>query len=239
MIDWLVQSTADHPALGMALPPPGLLSAAEAADLSRLRIPKRRADRLLGRWTGKRLLQHVAQREEGRLIPLPELEIWNSDSGAPALHSPALAGRYSLSLSHSRDHAFCAVLARDAGSVGADIEYVAARSDTFMQDYFTDGEQARVALVAEELRPALATAIWSAKEAALKALGLGLRLDTRKIDCAIEPATALPQTWTPFPIRLSDARSLAGWWRVHAGFVLTLALTDSSAGPREIERYFV
>ncbi len=245
MIDWLVQNTTDQPGLGNALAPAGLLSAAETAELDRLHIPKRRTDRLLGRWTGKRLLQYVAHREEGRLIPLSELEIWNGESGAPALRCSALDGHYSFSLSHSRGYAFCAVLARSAGSsgsIGADIECIAARGDSFVRDYFTDDEQARVALSPETSRPTLATAIWSAKEAALKALGLGLRMDTRKVDCAIEPVELATQLWIPFPIRLNDGRALTGWWRAYAGFVLTLALAESQQPAREsseIERYFV
>jgi 4'-phosphopantetheinyl transferase len=208
------------------------MSAAEIADLDRLRTPKRRADRLLGRWTGKRLLQYVVHREEGRLIPLPELEIWNSESGAPALHCSRLDDhRYSFSLSHSHDYAFCAALAGNAGSVGADIEAIAARSEIFVQDYFTDDERARVAMAPAAFQPTLATAIWSAKEAALKALGLGLRMDTRKIDCGIETVESETQSWSHFPIRLTDGCTLTGWWRVHAGFVLTLALAVEEAVP--------
>lgn len=85
---------------------------------------------------------------------------------------------------------------------------------------------------AAALAPAdiLTTAIWSGKEAVLKALREGLRIDTRRITCRFEELDALPQAWTPFTVIVDDGIATqfpgvwSGWWRVKEQFVLTMAL---------------
>lgn len=74
------------------------------------------------------------------------------------------------------------------------------------------------------------TAIWSAKAASLKALHLGLKVDTRSVSCVIEPLSKPPENWTRFCIDsvLPETPQLAGWWRVHAGYVLTLVVKSYS-----------
>ncbi|MCB8986887.1 MAG: 4-phosphopantetheinyl transferase family protein [Ardenticatenaceae bacterium] len=47
-------------------------------------------------------------------------------------------------------------------------------------------------------------AVWSAKEAVLKALHLGLTVDTRCVECLIAPVAERPSTWTPFTIGCDD-----------------------------------
>jgi 4'-phosphopantetheinyl transferase len=105
------------------------------------------------------------------------------------------------------------------------------RITDFAGDYFTAAEQVLVERCAEAWRPALVTAIWSAKEAVLKALRAGLRQDTRSVSCLIEPIDFSPDDWTPFVIQW-DERSLeqplpqlTGWWQVQNDFVLALALS--------------
>ncbi|GIV67522.1 4'-phosphopantetheinyl transferase superfamily protein [Caldilinea sp.] len=84
------------------------------------------------------------------------------------------------------------------------------------------------AIAADDL---LATVIWSGKEAALKAMREGLRLDTQRIAClfgalAVEPM----QEWKPFRIDLDKQLTArfpgvwSGWWRLHGNHVLTVAV---------------
>jgi 4'-phosphopantetheinyl transferase len=74
-----------------------------------------------------------------------------------------------------------------------------------------------------------ATAIWSGKEAVLKALRKGLRLDVRCIACLFD-ATPPVQEWRPFQIDLDAQLSAqfpglwSGWWRLHGQHVLTMAV---------------
>jgi 4'-phosphopantetheinyl transferase len=75
----------------------------------------------------------------------------------------------------------------------------------------------------------LTTAIWSGKEAVLKALREGLRIDTRRITCQFE-GFAPPQDWTPFTVGVDDGIAAQfpgvwlGLWCLKDQFVLTMAL---------------
>ncbi len=83
-----------------------------------------------------------------------------------------------------------------------------------------------------ELANTLVTTIWSAKEAALKAIRQGLRLDTRSVSLPrIEALGALPEAWTALQLlweRQADQRRLpplSGWWKVDGPYVLTFSGT--------------
>ncbi len=178
MLHWLAQSADGQPDLERGIPPSGLLAAAELAAFERLATAKRRADWLLGRWTAKHLAQAVLCDQRGHPIPLAELVIAADASGVPYLIDHP---QMSISIGHSGRRAFCALT--DGGQVGADIEQIAPRSDAFIADYFTESERDAVNAAAPDDRHTIANVIWSAKEAALKALHLGLTVDTRAVEC--------------------------------------------------------
>ncbi len=214
------------------MPPAGLLNAAELRQFCALRTPKRQREWLLGRWTAKRLLQMIVEQELGEHEALDTFTIINTPNGAPRVRY-GLLGDIPLSISHRDDRAFCAIsplFSREPEEVrclGVDIERVETRTGSFAQDYFTEAELARVTQAPEWARDLLVTAIWSAKEAALKALQLGLTVDTRAVTCLLEPPRSVPETFTPFEICYDVARlnqpvpSLRGWWRSMEGYVLT------------------
>jgi hypothetical protein len=144
-------------------------------------------------------------------------------------------------VSHSDGTAFCAAWPDpdDTLVAGADLERIERRSEAFVRDFFTDAEIAAWEARADgRPRDALATALWSAKEAVLKAFRLGLTVDTRGIDCDLFPAPAtadvpLPQPdgdeWKRFTARLAPGvaggdAGIAGFWRETGDFVLTLAV---------------
>ena len=116
--------------------------------------------------------------------------------------------------------------------MGADMERVERRSDEFVADYFTKKERRLVTEAAGEMRDVVVTAVWSAKESVLKALHLGLTVDTRAVVCLLEPVRERPLTWTPFTIQCDDKRlpqtapPLVGWWRTYENFVLTLVVQN-------------
>lgn len=225
MIGWMVETQGDHPVRLLL----DALSDTERARYLALKTPKRRDDWLLGRWTAKRLVQDVWSKRTGDSIPLNEIIIAKEAGGAPYLPDfPELA----ISVSHSGGWAFCA--ASEEGIVGADIEEIVRHSAAFIDDYFTEDERYAVDMLPDgNDRNTCATAIWSGKEAALKALRIGLTVDTRAVWCS----GVAPQAddWTPFEIRL-DARALPsprapvlrGWRRTLDRFVLTLA-ADAAA----------
>jgi 4'-phosphopantetheinyl transferase len=185
-IAYLLQTLAAHPALAAATAPDGLLAEAEQAHVATLRVKKRRRDWLLGRWTAKHLLQTYLHETTGRRLPLDALVIRQEADGAPALVPLLPDHEYlSLSISHSGDRAFCAVTGAPgvrvaAGRVGADVETVRPGLDEMARQFFTQEELAWLADAPAALHDTALVGIWSAKEAVLKALRLGLRADTRR-----------------------------------------------------------
>jgi len=174
-----------------------------------------------------------------------------------------------LSVSHCGDTAFCALYAAsdDAPSnqdvftglptsgliqIGADIECVEARSEGFVQAYFTPEEIKWIDEAPVDLRDLMVTATWSAKEAVLKSLRLGLVVDTRRVSClcrlmagseaewsavlvqcdpALLPEALQRAGWPVRDIDVCDCEwSVTGWWRREADFVLTLAALQIDEG---------
>jgi 4'-phosphopantetheinyl transferase len=235
MIHWLLQSASDHPDLAHGIAPAGLLSADEQIRMAALKIGKRRRDWLLGRWTAKHLVQAYIEQQTGLRLPLAALAIATEPSGAPRVmadYAPNLQSaicNLQLSISHSGDRAICALV--EGARVGVDIERIEPRDWQFVEDYFTADEILQVRIAPVEQRERLITLIWSAKEAALKVLRLGLSVDTRSIACAIaQPDPA--REWSPVTfasdqrlLQLDIAPALAGWWRIIGRYVLVVATT--------------
>ncbi len=220
-MDWLLKSGED-----LTEPPSAFLSAKEQERCECLRFLKRRAEWLLGRSTAKKLVQAVLRRDSGLTVSSAAIEIFNGPDGSPRVYLEGELLALELSISHSHGRALCAV---DTDCLGADLEWIETRSDGLMDDFFTQGEQGRVIAVPSAQRAMLVTAIWSAKEAVLKALRKGLTVDTRKVEIRILSVEQGLNCWQPFELCLyiEDQMPLRGWWRQWSGFVLTLAVGGS------------
>ena len=227
MIHWLTQPHHEIPACDYLTEP-------ELARFQELKTTKRRTDWLLGRWTAKRLLQTVIWETDGITLPLDMITITNDPDGVPDYRLPITDHRFSISISHTHGRAFVVAIEKPNAPIGADMELIQPRPAGFAEAYFTDEEMVlltdhRLRITDYELRAVWETAVWSAKEAVLKALHLGLSVDTRAVSCLIEPVAQPPGIWTPFAIRCDNGRlprpapPLTGWWRVEDGFVLTIA----------------
>jgi len=221
---WFAEAAGGMP------PDDAWLSEGELAVLGRLRIPKRRADWRLGRWTAKRAIAaHLRLPCAAR--GLAGIEIRPAPSGAPEAFIWAQRAGISLSLSHSNGAAFCA-LAPAGANLGCDVETVAPHSAAFLADYFTAEEQDLVAK-SPGLQGELAlTLLWSAKESALKALQCGLRHDTRSV--GVVPAGLPPsgdRAWHPLTTKNIDGRTFHGWWRETGALVWTLVATSRPLEP--------
>ncbi len=253
MIHWLLQSLDDCPEIARAQAPAGLLCAAEQQRLGTLKIEKRRRDWLLGRWTAKHLVQgYLAAAQDkrgGRTPALDRIYIANAEDGSPfctllpAGNAKKEAQRLpvSLSISHSHGHALCALCHESersdvTWSLGCDMEWIEHREPSFVNDFFTAQEIRDVMATPVDRRDCRVTAIWSAKEAVLKSLRTGLRIDTRRITCQFGPPdgpNALPAEWTPLTVTVDSglAAEYGGnwfaWWQVQDGFVLTMALHET------------
>lgn len=197
------------------------LTQAERGVLEGLRIEKRRTDWLLGRWAAKAAVGAVAGSDVG------DVEILAGSDGKPLARftgdSPP-EGPVSVSISHAGGVGFATAQA-GSGSLGCDVEVVAPRSEAFVADYFTRAEREMVAACPEGDRAWLANLVWSAKEAALKALGEGLRLDTRVVEVA-PPALAFRNAsgggWQPLLVAGPGGRTFGGRWRLEGGLVWTV-----------------
>ena len=203
------------------------LSDPEIQQFSSLRFPKRRDEWLLGRWAAKRLVQSISDYQGFRLN---EIEICNAPEGAPFILRPdGEALPDSLTISHSGRFALCALAPGANFRIGADIERIEPRSEAFIADYFTPAEQQLVASSPPETRQTAVNLIWSSKESLLKALGVGLHWDTRKVEVreidGLLPFSSDSGKWQK--MQLGDfetrERQWAGWWQCRDNFVITLA----------------
>jgi 4'-phosphopantetheinyl transferase len=207
--------------------PLAFLSSAELVKLASFRFPKRRNEWLLGRWTAKFLIHSLP---EYRKFDLPQIEIDNNSQGEPYFWvSGQPPAKTRLSISHSDSFSFCAVTPAGDLRIGADLEKVEARTETFVLDYFTPGERR----IAQEFPPGkraeIVTLIWSAKEAMLKALGVGLRWDTRKVSVIghepIPGNSSHQDSWRKLSIGETGSKehNWVGWWQRRGEFIITLA----------------
>lgn len=225
---------------------PDFLSLSERRTYDRLRFPKRRSEWLLGRWTAKQLLRRSLDGYQE--LALTAISVEADPDGAPYL-SVEGEGRLpaSLSISHRGGRAVCALSPALSPAIGVDLEQVEPRSKAFVEDFLTSAEAARVWAVPPERRDTLVTAIWSAKEAVLKALREGLRIDTRAVEvqhvAGLDAGERAPEEqlpalvlhrvgsdlasvdWRPVLIEsaLPGALRIAAWWRPESDSVLTMA----------------
>lgn len=224
-IPWTLATHTDPRFLHACATPSAWLSSAELAHLDRLTVLKRRRDWLLGRWTAKGLvLAHLHRSLQATPHPT-DLSIEAGDDGAPRLHHPGPP--LSVSISHSHGIALCAI-ADDGVDVGVDLERVEPRTETFVHDFFTPAEVAWIHEGPVRERDRRATTLWSAKEAALKVLHIGLTVDTRSVHCSAEERGS---GWSI--LRYSAlGEGLGGWWREWEGYVVCLAVGHAGGAGR-------
>ncbi|MBN2383390.1 4'-phosphopantetheinyl transferase superfamily protein [bacterium] len=164
---------------------------------------KRRREWLLGRLTAKSLVRTYYQSRGLPSLALDQIEIMNDSLGKPCvqligaleLHDP---DRLTVSISHRKDRALCGLAEHAPGlGFGLDLEYVEPRPRLFVETFYHHNEQAQIEQCPRASRDVCITALWSIKEAFLKAIGQGLRLDLRSIWVKL---TGIPgQDWL-FPI---------------------------------------
>lgn len=202
-------------------PPEGFLSEVELQKLAQMRFPRRSEEWLLGRWTAKRLLVAAVPALAGMLPH--EWTIANEADGQPhvLIGDQRLAG--CLSISHRGGKAVCAWTSTQGVGLGIDLERIEPRSSAFVRDYFTAAEQALIAGAARERDAVL---VWSSKEAMLKALGRGLRLDTRGVEVLRIVNYEENDNWRGLTVRCPVRPELDWWagWIPADEFLVTMAV---------------
>jgi phosphopantetheinyl transferase (holo-ACP synthase) len=225
-------------------------------------VPKRRADWLIGRIAAKSVVLETLEERLPGNWPLRAIEIPSEPNGMPFARIAPEAGQVggfapgerlpiALSISHAEGHALCAATFServDDGArrtLGIDLGLVEPRSREFVGTFLTDDEQRFVRDAPPSQRDLRANLIWCAKEAVLKALGLGLTVDTLDLSCLPEPGPADPVewplapddgAWRPFvarcgPALVSGGETIRGIWRSFPGFVGALALIRDTRWP--------
>ena len=232
-VSWLLQHVSDVPAGD------DWLSPAEREVLARFWAPKRIRDWRLGRWTGKRALARagVGEVREADPASLARISIRSTETGSPCVFLDDRECDWLVSLSHAGEYGACAVARRPA-ALGCDVESIGRRGEQFVVDWFTAAERRFVGAAAGERdRSRAVTVVWSAKESALKALGVGLRLDTREVEVELiahaETGRATATTWCRLIVH-APGRALHGWWRADDERVLTVVADPPPELPRAL-----
>ena len=245
---WLEQSAADVPAAD------DWLSESEVAQLSRFRIPKRRTDWRLGRWTAKRAVAASLKLADDHRS-LKSIEIRAATTGEPEVTLVQKSQPVSISISHRNGIAICAVAVGNV-KLGCDLEVIEPRSYAFIADYFTVEEGELIAQTKGETKTLLVSLLWSAKESALKALHVGLRADTRcvrvnpvdsqghwfeetsadagKCNRSNDLSNVSITNWRPLQVHCSDGVDYCGWWQRTGNIVRTVVASPSPASPIEL-----
>jgi phosphopantetheinyl transferase len=201
------------------------LSPAEQQVFAGLRFPKRRAEWLLGRLAAKTLLQRCSP--EMASLPGPAIEIGKKAKGAPYYQVRGEFLPVSLSISHRSGLAFCALCFNPALTIGVDLEQVEPRQAGFIEDYFTPLEVEMVYTCPQNQQAFMTALVWSAKEAALKALEEGLRLDTRQVAVSVDGVSGSDSIgWRRLALQTpaQGTHIWNGWWLRRGDKVLTLVI---------------
>jgi phosphopantetheinyl transferase len=144
--------------------------------------PKRSREWLAGRIAVKKSVQRLLSASGEPASQEKAVRVVQDPKGKPSAELTDRPGFRigHVSLSHSNGLALAVVaLPGVFKGLGVDVEKVEPRSESWVNDYFAP-EEIRVANAADE-RWLEFTKIWCLKEAALKALGTGLRFDLKDV----------------------------------------------------------
>jgi len=221
---------SEHPSLAAGQPWSGFLSAREQEIFAGFTFPRRRRKWLLGRVAAKRLVREMWHGPE---LPDEGITILNRPSGEPFVIVEGQGEwEYPISISHRSEVGMAAAPLERGARIGADVEIVEPRELALVGQFFTEREAESVAAAGAN-RDEILTRIWSAKEAVLKLLGIGLRADTRGIEVSLvgDPFPECLAGWQPISVQVSGAsptlaalKELRVVWRREGGHVLTVAV---------------
>lgn len=205
-------------ALSDSGPNKALLSEKEMEKYGSFKIEKRRREWLGGRTALKLAVKkHIApEMAEMDITAVPDKD------GRPHLQLRRSPSPVPISLTHSGGYAVAAIGLGQVTAIGVDLEVAEKRSASWAKDCFTGPELEKAAGNALAL-----TALWTRKEAALKALGLGLSVDLKEIDFSSgEPAYAghLKELWKGLGSpRVHEETPVA----IPPGYALSVAWTEN------------
>jgi phosphopantetheinyl transferase len=235
MFRHLLVRANEQPGVAQGQSRAGLLSPREEKILSGLGIVPRRRKWLLGRIAAKRLVRQVSGEPD---LADNEISVLNQPSGEPFVLIERRGGwPFPISISHRSEIGMAAVPMERQARIGADLETVEPRDAALVRQFFTDQEAAAVE-ASDADRDLVMARIWSAKEAVLKLVGLGLRIDTRGVVVSLtgEAFAGCPEGWLPIDVKvvatLPRQDMLDGLrvvWRREVDCVLTVAVSGATS----------
>ena len=188
---WVVDLSGAEGALERAAK---LLDAVECARAQRIVMPVVRDRFVLARAALRTILGHYLQ------IPPRRVVLREGAAGKPHLDPPA---DLAFNLSHTRDLAVLAVTARE--QVGVDVELLGRTvASSVMRRVLDERELALVLAAPAERRDELFLRHWTAKEAYVKALGIGLAAGLRGV--GVREATTTPTIAGAWSVQRFDPR---------------------------------
>lgn len=224
-VGWLSRSLADVPAGEAWLGP------REQELVGALRIEKRRADWLLGRWAAKCAVGAWTG------APPERIGVFAAADGAPEVVVEGWEASVALSLSHRHGRAI-ATVAEGGTALGCDLELREPRTPAFISQWLAESERELVS-AADAAGPELvANLVWSAKEAAAKVRREGLRLPIRSATVRLDGLDAGEAAgWRSLRVDWPDeAPATTGWWRAEPDWVVAIAAASPTPPPRRLER---
>lgn len=212
------------------------LTEVEANRAAGMRFTKRRTEYLVRRLTAKHAVLATLGWDVDAAT-LARVSVPNRRSGAPYVEVDGAPLGLDVSLTDRAGWGVCLV-GSDLGAVGCDVEIVEPRSEGFVRDFLTAGEQ-RVVREAgdEEQRQVLANLFWSTKESALKVLRTGLRRDTRSVEVVLDDPTSRREgEWSGLHVASVSGATMPGWWLRDGVWLLSVAYAEPGSAPVALER---
>ncbi|MCA9564028.1 MAG: SDR family NAD(P)-dependent oxidoreductase, partial [Myxococcales bacterium] len=157
----------------------GLAAVSEVAEWTRKKTDKAQRQWIASRVTIKEAVRRFYRQFYGTCPAFTDIQVDKDELGAPSLSVKDATDVPGMTLTHSNGNVVVVLIPSWRGAVsGVDLEKVEARSERFLDDYFTERE--RKIVTGFRSPDDASTAIWSLKEAASKSLGMGTHLDFRR-----------------------------------------------------------
>ncbi|QQS00636.1 MAG: 4'-phosphopantetheinyl transferase superfamily protein [Austwickia sp.] len=182
-----------------------LLDPTERARCERLREPADQARHATGRVLAKVRAAECFGVDPSRLQVVSD---GGATAGRPRLYLDGEPSTLHLSIAHSGT-----VVAVALGEMpcGVDVEQTAALAGALeLETAFSADERGRLRMVPPAERPALAARWWTGKEAALKAVGVGMALDAASVAADL-PVTRVPALGRVQRVRLVPLPAPTGY----------------------------
>jgi phosphopantetheine--protein transferase-like protein len=198
----------------------------EQAEYSRFKVIKRQFEWIYSRIISKKMINQILKAEK---LNFHDIRIQKEETGQPYIYLTRqcrLEGKFSLS--HSNGYVFCGYTPAEELIFGFDLEKIEAHSLEFVQDYFTSREIEHYIILDGKDKNEYTTMVWSAKESVLKTLGLGLSIDTRKVEIIPSEDSSRLTGWNSCSVKLENKMNfiMNVYWQKIDGFIRTICVPE-------------